>query len=386
VAEPAVIRRVAARLVGGLGVIAAVATVCFFLLRAAPGGPFDSEAHMSPEIQRNLEERYHLRDPLWRQYATYMAGLVRGDLGPSITRPQTVNELIAAHFPVSAVIGLGGLAVAIGLGIPIGVAAARRHKRWPDRALMTLAAIGVSVPAFVVGPLLVGLVAIRLGWLPPVRIDGPSGYRFIFPNAPKPFEPAQLVQFGRVLSYPLFRQFGQELHCFTDMFAQSSMGQRDVIFDGEPEPVSAEMVSGNYYSVLGVSAFAGRTFDPEIDRNPIPVAVISHAYWERRFVLDPAVIGRSFRWKGRVFTIIGVTPPDFHGVVAGTLPEITLPLSLAGEILDDPARLTSDSMNWLSVMGRLRTGYTIERAQAAAQGIMAGINAAKAVRREMPRT
>jgi predicted permease len=179
-------------------------------------------------------------------------------------------------------------------------------------------------------------------------------------------EPERLVQFagGRVLSYPQLRQFGQELHCFTDMFAQSSIGRRDVIFDEEPEAVSAELVSGNYYSVLGVSAVAGRTFDPEIDRSPTPVAVISHAYWMRRFGLSPAAIGRTFRWNDRAFTIIGVTPPEFHGAAAGTLPEITLPLSMAGEILGDPAWLKSDAMFWLSVMGRLRTGYTIQRAQA----------------------
>jgi predicted permease len=178
-------------------------------------------------------------------------------------------------------------------------------------------------------------------------------------------EPERLVQFGgRVLSYPLFRQFGQELHCFTDMFAQSSVGRRDVIFDDEPEAVSVEFVSGNYYSVLGISAFAGRTLDAENDRHPTPVALISHAYWTRRFASDPAAIGRSFRWNGRVFTIIGVTPPEFHGVVPGTLPEITVPLSMAGELLDDPGRLASDSVRWLSVMGRLRPGDTIERAQA----------------------
>ncbi len=177
-------------------------------------------------------------------------------------------------------------------------------------------------------------------------------------------EPERLVQFGRDLSYPLFRRFGQELHCFTDMFAQSSMGRRDVIFDQEPEPVNVEFVSGGYYSVLGVSAFAGRTFDPDIDRNPTPVAVISHAFWKRRFALDPAVIGRSFRWNDRVFTIVGVTSPDFHGVVPGMLPEITLPLSMSAEILHDPGRLTSDSVRWLEGMGRLRPGYTIETAQA----------------------
>jgi len=171
-----VIRVVATRVLGGLGVIAAVATVCFFLLRAAPGGPFDSAAHMPNELQRNLEERYHLRAPLWQQYTAYMAGLAHGDLGHSIKRPRTVTELIAAHFPVSARIGLGGLGMALGLGLAMGVAAARRRDRWPDRAVMAIAMLGISVPSFVVGPMLVAAVSLRLGWLPPVRIDGPSGY------------------------------------------------------------------------------------------------------------------------------------------------------------------------------------------------------------------
>jgi predicted permease len=191
-------------------------------------------------------------------------------------------------------------------------------------------------------------------------------------------EPERLAQFGRVLSYPLYRQFGQELRCFTDMFAQSSMGRRDVILDQEPEVVSAELVSGNYYSVLGVSAFAGRTFDPEIDRKPTRVAVISYPYWTRRFGSDPAAIGRSFRWNGRPFTIIGITPPEFHGVVPGTRPEITLPLSMAGEILHDPEWLTSDSRFWLSVMGRLRAGHTIGMAQAEIAAIYSRVVLAEA--------
>ena len=177
-------------------------------------------------------------------------------------------------------------------------------------------------------------------------------------------EPEGLVQFGRDLSYPLFRQFGQELGCFTDLFAHSSMGRRDVLFGEEPEAVSAELVSGNYYSVLGVSAFAGRIFSSEIDQNPTPDAVISHAYWKRRFALDPSVIGRSFRWNGRVFTIIGVTPPEFHGAVPGILPEITLPLSVAGEMaMGGSAWRNSYSVRWLQTMGRLRAGHTVESAQ-----------------------
>src|SRR5262249_34128800 len=144
-----------------------------------------------------------------------------------------------------------------------------------------------------------------------------------------------------------------ELRCFTDMFAHSAIGRRDVVFDEEPEAVSVELVSGSYYSVLGVSALAGRTFELDIDRSPTPVAVISHAYWQRRFGLDPAVVGRSFRWHNRAFTIIGITPPEFQGVVPGKRPEIPLPLSMASEILADPAWLTSDSVRWLEGMGRL---------------------------------
>ncbi|MBI4906399.1 MAG: ABC transporter permease [Acidobacteria bacterium] len=177
-------------------------------------------------------------------------------------------------------------------------------------------------------------------------------------------EPGRLVQFGRDLSFPKFRHFRQELRCFTDMFAHSSLGRRDIIFDEDPEPASLEFVSGNYYSVLGVSTFAGRTFDSDIDRSPTAVAVISHAYWKRRFALDPSAIGRAFRWNSRSFTIIGIASPEFTGVVPGKLAEITLPLSMAGEVLGDPGRLTGYQVNWLESMGRLRAGYTIEMAQA----------------------
>src|SRR5207244_9252775 len=112
-----------------------------------------------------------------------------------------------------------------------------------------------------------------------------------------------------------------------------------------------ELVSGNYYSVLGVSAIAGRTFDEEV--NPSPVAVISYAFWKRRFGLDPSVIGKSFRLNRTVFTIAGVTPPEFFGVAVGEAPDITFPLSLDGEVRGGDSWLPSESRGWLAVMGRL---------------------------------
>ena len=100
------IRLIVARLAGGIAVLAAVATIAFFLLHAAPGGPFSSERRLSPAIERNIEERYHLRDPLWQQYTTYMTGLAHGDLGHSMKRQRSVGEIIAQHFPYSVKLGL----------------------------------------------------------------------------------------------------------------------------------------------------------------------------------------------------------------------------------------------------------------------------------------
>jgi oligopeptide transport system permease protein len=171
-----VLRFVLGRLAASAAIVLVVATASFLLLRAAPGGPFDTGERRSAEVQRVLEERYGLRDPLPVQYLRHMGRLVRGDLGVSIRKDRSVNDLIAAHGPVSAAIGLMALAVAIGLGVAIGAAAAWRRNTWIDRAGMAIALIGISVPAFVLGPLLIAALSIELGWLPPARLDGPSSY------------------------------------------------------------------------------------------------------------------------------------------------------------------------------------------------------------------
>src|SRR5215831_760790 len=194
-------------------------------------------------------------------------------------------------------------------------------------------------------------------------------------------EPERLVQFAKFrepygrssFSHPLFHLFRDELHSFDGLLARALMTRREVTFGAEPEIVNTEEVSGNYYSVLGISAIIGRTFDEEIDRSPRPAAVISYAFWKRRFGMDPGAIGRTFRLNRTVFTIVGIAPPEFHGVAVGEAPDITFPLSMDGEVRGSESWLPSDSRGWLSVMGRLRHDRTVQAAQAEVSAIFSRV-------------
>ena len=170
------LRFVVGRLVASVAIVLVVATASFLLLHAAPGGPFDTAERRSAEVSRALEERYGLRDPVAVQYLRHMGNLVRGDLGVSMRKDRSVNALIAEHGPVSAAIGLMALSIALLAGLGLGAAAAWRRDTWLDRLAMGVALVGISVPAFVLGPLLVAALSIELGWLPPARLDGPSSY------------------------------------------------------------------------------------------------------------------------------------------------------------------------------------------------------------------
>lgn len=172
----AAVRAVLGRLAGGALVLFAVATASFLLLHAAPGGPFDSEAKVAPAVRDALRERYHLDEPVLAQYGRYLSGLARGDLGHSLKRRQSVAELIGDHFPVSAALGACALFLAVALGGAAGVLAAWRRDTWLDRGAMALALLGLSLPSFVLGPILISVLSIRLGLLPPARVDGWSSF------------------------------------------------------------------------------------------------------------------------------------------------------------------------------------------------------------------
>ena len=155
------------RLLTALPTLLLLVTLSFFLMRLAPGGPFDGERSLPPEIEASLRAEYHLDEPLPQQYLRYLRGLLRGDLGPSFQyQGFRVRELIAAGLPVSLSLGLLAMALALLLGGATGIAASLRPGSVLDRGLMSLAMLGISVPSYVVGPLLVLLFAVLLRWLP----------------------------------------------------------------------------------------------------------------------------------------------------------------------------------------------------------------------------
>ena len=160
-------RFIALRTLQAIPVILTVITVTFFLVRAAPGGPFASEKAVMPQVQAALEARYRLDQPMLQQYASYLGDLVRGDLGPTFRYPgRSVDELILDGLPITAELGLYAMIVAVLLGVSSGVVASLRPNTAQDYVPMSAAMIGICMPSFLLGPLLVLIFGIWLQWLP----------------------------------------------------------------------------------------------------------------------------------------------------------------------------------------------------------------------------
>ena len=158
-------RFIARRFLETIPVLFVIATVTFFMVRLAPGGPFTTEKSIPPEIQKKLEAFYGLNKPLFQQYLDYMGNLLKGDLGPSFKYATwSVNELIWSAFPVSLELGCYGLAIALALGLSAGIIASLRQNSALDHTSMSLAMVGICVPTFVTGPLLILLFGLALGW------------------------------------------------------------------------------------------------------------------------------------------------------------------------------------------------------------------------------
>jgi oligopeptide transport system permease protein len=176
------IRYTISRLAGAIPTLLIIITLSFLLLHAAPGGPFDAQKQIPPAIKANIDRMYHLDEPLYEQYARYLGSILRGDFGPSYQyRDTTVNEIIRQGFPIDALIGGFALLGALLIGLPIGIIAAlRRNTSW-DYLPMGLSMIGISVPVFVVAPILILVFAVNLHWLPAGGWVGISPSHIILP-------------------------------------------------------------------------------------------------------------------------------------------------------------------------------------------------------------
>ena len=155
------------RLAGAIPTLFVIVTVAFFMIRLAPGGPFDIERALDPLILQNLERAFNFDKPLWQQYLIYLGNLAQGDLGPSFTRRDfTVMDLFRVGLPVSIQIGGLALSIALVVGVILGALAALRQNTWVDYMVVGTATFGITIPTFVIAPLLSLIFGVMMGWLP----------------------------------------------------------------------------------------------------------------------------------------------------------------------------------------------------------------------------
>ena len=162
------------RLLHGIPVLFVVATLTFIIMRLVPGGPFDQEKKLPPEILANIEAKYHLDQSVGVQYLFYLKQLIHGDMGPSYKYiGRDVTDIILDTFPVSITLGLLAMLIVIGIGVPVGVWSAYRQNSIVDQVFMFFATLGISIPSFVLGTILVWVMSNKLQWLPPALWEGP---------------------------------------------------------------------------------------------------------------------------------------------------------------------------------------------------------------------
>lgn len=155
------------RAIGLIPTLFIIITLSFFIIRVAPGGPFDQERRIPAEVMRNIERKYHLDESLLKQYGRYLLDVVRGDLGPSYRYPDhDVNYFIFTSLPDSLLLGSIALTLAVTLGLGVGMISAARQNSWVDYLFMSAAVVGITVPLFVIGPVLMYIFAMKLHILP----------------------------------------------------------------------------------------------------------------------------------------------------------------------------------------------------------------------------
>jgi predicted permease len=171
---------------------------------------------------------------------------------------------------------------------------------------------------------------------------------------------------------PIFEQFRQQQNTLTELFAFAELEQVNANVEGQAEVASGQVVSGGYFTGLGLRPLIGRLLTTEDDQSAAPaVAVMSHRYWERRFGANPAFIGKQINLNNAAFTIIGVTPPEFAGAMGrGNAPDLTIPLLMEPLVRGENANLNRQGSWWLLLMGRLKQGATPEQAHAELEPVL----------------
>jgi oligopeptide transport system permease protein len=198
----------AKRILSSIGTMFVIITATFFLMHAVPGGPFATNEKLSQGVIKAMEAKYGLNKPLFQQYLIYMGNLVRGDLGMSIASKEgkTVNYIIAKKFPVSARLGGLSVLVALILGLFMGCYAALRHEKFADRVVMFISTLGIAVPGFIMGMLLLLLFGVALRWLNFIGLNSPLDY--ILPTFTLALYPACFI--ARLIRSSLLDVLGQD--------------------------------------------------------------------------------------------------------------------------------------------------------------------------------
>lgn len=176
------LRFIGRRLLVAIPTLFLVVTLAFFMMRAAPGSPFDMDRKLSPEIEANVMAKYGMDKPLGAQYADYIKGVLQGDFGPSLKyKDKTVLQILQENYKVSLILGLSAITLAGAIGVTLGVLAALKQNGWVDYGVMGVAIVGVCIPTFVTAPLLVLLFGSILQWLPNGGWNGGAIQNLVLP-------------------------------------------------------------------------------------------------------------------------------------------------------------------------------------------------------------
>ena len=227
------------RLLAAIPTLFFVILIAFLMVHAAPGGPFDSERALPPEVEANVAAAYRLDEPLPAQFVRYLGGVVTGDFGPSYRyRDYTVAELIARALPVSVLLGGLAMILALAFGIAAGSAAALYRGSWLDRGIMASTMVGISIPVFVVAPLFVLLFAVTLRWLPAGWSGADGAARLVLPVVALALP--QVAYIARLLRASLIDVLGRD---FIRTARAAGLPMRTVLFTHALKPAMLPVLS-----------------------------------------------------------------------------------------------------------------------------------------------